>query len=98
MNYNELHNTLLDLRKQVDSTIHQIQVAKMKDPAVTLHTAIARYFKLNGNKPVHYKVLAAVIGRKPGSVAAVLSAYPQFRNTKFYSGRWKMYAKSFKNV
>ena len=74
MNYNELNNTLLNLRKQVDSTIHEIQVAKMKDPAVTLHTAIARYFKLNSNKPVHYKV------------------------TKFYSGRWKMYAKSFKNI
>jgi hypothetical protein len=75
-----------------------VQVASMKDQAVSCRVQIGRYFRLNGNKAVHYKQLAAAIGRDPLYVAQILSGHYEFRNTKPWSGRWKMRADWLKKV
>lgn len=98
MKYETIEAALYGVRASVDTALHQVQVAKMRDQAVSCRIQIGRYFQLNNNKAVHYKVLAAAIGRDPSYVARILSGHYEFRNTKPQSGRWKMRADWLRNV
>lgn len=96
MKYEAIETSLKAARTSVNSALQQIQLAKMQDTAVSCRIQIGRYFKLNGNKSVHYKDLATAIGRTPQYVSQILSGYWQFRNVKSGSGKWKMKAPAFK--
>ena len=98
MKYEAIEAALKNASTQVNTALRQIQVAMMKDTAVSCRVQIGRYFKIHGNKPVHYRTLATAIGRDPQYVAVILSGHYEFRNTKFGSGRWKMRAAQLKQV
>ena len=98
MKYEAIETALKNAQTQVNTALKAVQVAKMKDTAVSCRVQVGRYFKMNGNKPVHYRTLAAAIGRDPAYVACILSDHYEFRNTRPRSGRWKMRAKHLKRV
>lgn len=98
MKYEAIEAALKNAQAEVNTALKAVQVAKMKDTAVSCRIQIGRYFKMNGNKPVHYRTLAAAIGRDPAYVACILSGHYEFRNTRAWSGRWKMRANWLKKV
>lgn len=97
MKYEAIEAALKNAQTEVNSALRAVQVAKMKDTAVSCRVQIGRYFKVHGNKPVTYTELANAIGRKKEYVACILSGHYEFTNVGWGKG-WKMRSSYLKKV
>jgi len=97
MEYKTIETALRNASESVNLAIQQVQLAKMKDEAVSCHIQIARYFKIHDNKPTTYTEIATAIGRPKKYVANVLSGYYKFQKTQWGKG-WKMRKSCLKQV
>jgi hypothetical protein len=58
--------------------------------AMTVRAACRTYFANNNNEPVHYRDMTEAIGKSKGTVASILSIYPEFISNNPGSGEWLM--------